>query len=89
MRVIVRTPDLRWPVRVPIPLSMAGTVVNFIPEKTLEKTRESLPPQFRELLTKPVLRYLIGECVHVLKEYRGLEIVHVESTDGDMVSITL
>lgn len=89
MRVIVRTPDLRWPVRVPIPLSMAGTVVNFIPERELEKAREKAPPEFRALLTKPMLRYLVGECVHTLKEYRGLEIVHVESTGGDMVSITL
>ena len=89
MRVIVRTPDLRWPIRVPIPLSMAGTVVNFIPERVLVRAREKAPAEFRELLTKPMLRYLVGECVHTLKEYRGLEIVHVESADGDTVSITL
>ena len=89
MRVIVRTPDLRWPIRVPIPLGMAGTVVNFIPERTLARAREKVPPELRELLTKPMLRYLVGECVHVLKEYRGLEIVHVESGDGEQVSITL
>ena len=89
MRVIVRTPDLRWPIRIPIPLGMAGTVVNFIPERELEKAREKAPAEFRALLTKPMLRCLVGECAHTLKEYRGLEIVHVESTDGDMVSITL
>lgn len=89
MRVVVRTPDLRWPIRVPIPLSMAGVAVNFIPERELEKAREKAPAEFRALLTKPMLRYLVGECVHTLKEYRGLEIVHVESADGDIVSITL
>lgn len=36
-----------------------------------------------------MLRYLVGECVHTLKEYRGLEIVHVESAGGETVSITL
>lgn len=89
MRVIVRTPDLRWPIRVGIPLGLAGAVVGFIPERELEKARMKAPPEFRELLTKPMLRYLVRECVHTLKEYRGLEIVHVESADGDTVSITL
>lgn len=89
MRVIVHTPDLRWPVRIPIPLGMAGTVVNFIPERILTQAREKAPPELRKLLTRPVLRYLIGECVHVLKEYRGLEIIHVESAEGELVSITL
>ena len=81
MRIVVRTPELRWPIRVPIPLSMAGMAVSFIREKS--------PPELRELLTKPMLRYLVGECVHTLKEYRGLEIVHVESAGGETVSITL
>ena len=89
MRVIVRTPDLRWPIRFPIPLGMAGMAVNLIPERELEKAREKAPPELRGLVTKPMLRYLVGECVHVLKEYRGLEIIHVESADGDIVSITL
>lgn len=89
MRIVVRTPELRWPIRVPIPLSMAGMAMSFIPERTLAQAREKSPPELRELLTKPMLRYLVGECVHTLKEYRGLEIVHVESAGGETVSITL
>ena len=89
MRVLVRTPDLRFPIWVPIPLSLAGVAVSFIPEKTLEKARKDVPPAFQGMLTKPMLKFLVGECAYIFKEYKGLEIVHVESTDGTWVSITL
>ena len=45
MRIVVRTPELRWPIRVPIPLSMAGMAVSFIPERTLAQAREKSPPR--------------------------------------------
>ena len=89
MRVLVRAPDLPFPIRIPIPLGLAGVAVSFIPEKTLEKARKDVPPAFQGLITKPMLKLLVGECTHILKEYKGLEIVHVESTDGTWVSITL
>ena len=89
MRVLVRDPGMRFPIRIPIPLGMAGMVVNFIPERILEKAKANVPPAFQGLVTKPMLKYLVGECVHILKEYKGLEVIHVESTDGTWVSITL
>ena len=89
MRVLVRDPGMRFPIRIPIPLGMAGMVVNFIPEKTLEQAKKSVPPAFHGLLTRPMLKYFVGECTHILKEYKGLEVVHVESADGTFVSITL
>ena len=63
--------------------------MSFIPEKTLEKARKDVPPAFQGLLTKPMLKFLVGECTYILKEYKGLEIVHVETTGGELVSITL
>ena len=89
MRVLVRSPEMPFPLRIPIPLGMAGTVVNFIPERVLEKAKRDVPPNFQGLLTKPVLKFFVGECAHILKEYKGLEIIHVESTDGTLVSIIL
>ena len=89
MRVLVRDPDMPFPIRIPIPLGMAGVAVNFIPERILEKAKRDVPPAFQGLVTKPMLKYLVGECAYILKEYKGLEIVHVESTDGTWVSITL
>ena len=89
MRVLVRAPDLRFPIRIPVPLGLAGVAVSFIPEKTLEKARKDVPPAFQGLLTKPMLKFLVGECTYILKEYKGLEVIHVESVDSTFVSITL
>ena len=89
MRVLVRSPEMPLSIRIPIPLGMAEVAVNFIPEKTLEKAKKDVPPAFQGMLTKAMLKSLLGQCAHLLKEYRGLEVVHVESTDGTFVSITL
>ena len=89
MRVLVRTPDLRFPIWVPIPLGLAGAAVSIIPEQTLAEVRADLPQGVQPLLTKPMLKKLVKECAHVLKGYRGLEVVHVESADGTLVSIHL
>ena len=32
---------------------------------------------------------ILGECLDVLRENKGLEVVHVEASDGTFVSITL
>ena len=89
MRVLVRAPDLRFPIWVPIPLSLAGAAVNLVPEQTLAEVRADLPQGVQPFLTKPVLKKLLKECAHILKAYKGLEVVHVESADGTWVSITL
>ena len=89
MRILVRSPEMPISIRLPIPLGLAEVAVSFIPEKTLEKARKDVPPAFQGLLTKPMLKLLVGECTDILKEYRGLEIVHVETPDGELVSITL
>ena len=80
MRVIVRSEDVRlW---LPIPMVLAGAAVALMPESALVEP-------YRDLLTKPLLRKLVRECRSVLKRYRGLEIVRVESQDGPFVSIRL
>ena len=89
MRVLVRASDLRFPIWVPIPLGLAGVAVNLIPEQTLTEVRADLPQGVQPLLTKPMLKKLVKECAHILKRHRGLELVHVETSDGTLVSIHL
>lgn len=40
-------------------------------------------------MTKENLRLILAECGDVLKENKGLEVVHVEAADGTFVSIIL
>ena len=40
-------------------------------------------------ITRQVLVMLLDECMDILKENKGLEVVHVEAADGTFVSIKL
>ena len=42
-----------------------------------------------ELVTKETINLIVKECMDILKENKGLEVVHVEASDGTFVSIKL
>ena len=44
---------------------------------------------YASLVTKANIRMILEESLDILKENKGLEIVHVEATDGTFVSIKL
>ncbi|MGX9754684.1 hypothetical protein ACWYRQ_00315 [Clostridioides difficile] len=87
MRIIVRSKETNlW---LPIPLSLASTAVLLLPESVIAEIKKSLPEQYHEVVTKKFLQELVRECQSVLKQYKGLEIIHVETQDGTFVSIRL
>lgn len=87
MRIIVRSKEIKlW---LPVPLSLASAAVALLPETVVEDMKQSAPEPFKEILTKEFLRKLVRECRSILKEYKGLEIVHVKAMDGTYVSIRL
>ena len=49
--------------------------------------RRDVPPPYDVLITRQVLVMLLDECMDILKENKGLEVVHVEAADGTFVSI--
>lgn len=87
MRIIVRSNKVRlW---LPIPLCCVSTAVSLLPESALTDFRNSVPAPYKELVTKEILKELVKQCLYLLKQYKGLEIVHVEASDGTFVSIRL
>ncbi|MDO4544547.1 MAG: hypothetical protein Q4C25_00175 [Bacillota bacterium] len=87
MKIKIRTKGFR--LSMPVPLRMAGMMVRMIPDKQFEQMREETPPPYDALMTKEVFVMLCQECLDVLREYKGLEMVHVEASDGTFVSIKL
>lgn len=87
MRITVRSGHTK--LFLPVPLALADTAVSLLPDSAVEDMKKSLPLSYQELITKKNLRLVIRECRAVLKEYRGLEIVHVEDHNGTFVSIRL
>lgn len=89
MWIKVHAPELKHNISIPVPLGLAGTVVGLVPEWVLAQNLAGMPEEFQTILTKPFLRRILRECGHTLRKYKGLEIVHVESADGTLVSIRL
>ena len=87
MKVKIRTKDFRF--FLPVPASLIGFAVKLIPDKACEKMRASTPAPYCCLITKENIRRTAKECLDVLKEHKGLEIIHVEAEDGTFVSVKL
>ena len=87
MNVKIRTPEFRF--SMPVPVSMAGFVVRLLPDRVFETLRANTPEPYRCLITKQRIGMIAGECLDVLRENPGLEIVHMEAQDGTFVSVRL
>lgn len=87
MRVKIRTKDIRF--SIPVPVSMAGFVIKLIPERVFTEINFHTPKPYRALVTKDTISLILRECLDILRENKGLEIVHVEASDGTFVSIKL
>lgn len=87
MKVKIRTKDVRF--SMPVPVTMIGFVVKLMPDRVFEDMRLHTPEPYSCLITKESISMILGECLDVLKENKGLEIVHVEAADGTFESIRL
>ena len=87
MKIKIRTEAFRF--TMPVPVRMAGFVIKILPSKAFAQMQAKTPEKYRPLVTKTNLRMLVNECLGILKENKGLEIVHVEAADGTFVSIKL
>lgn len=87
MMVVVRSKDVN--LRIPVPMGMASLAVKVIPEAAFRQMRRDVPLPYDVLITRQVLVMLLDECMDILKENKGLEVVHVEAADGTFVSIKL
>lgn len=89
-------------ITVPCPLGLARFVVALIPQRVFdrmaENAREEIPEEERERagqamselpLEKTLILDILDAVGGVAREFKGLEVVHVESADGSLVSIVL
>lgn len=87
MRIIVRSKERNlW---IPIPTGLIGGAIALMPQAVLLEIRKNAPEQYGQFVTKEYLKLIYMECRDIINEYKGLEIVHVETQDGTYVSIKL
>ena len=73
MMVVVRSKDVN--LRIPVPMGMASLAVKVIPEAAFRQMRRDVPPPYDVLITRQVLVMLLDECMDILKENKGLEVI--------------
>lgn len=89
MRVKIITPGFRFVLPAPVPLSFGKVIIKGIPQSVFDKMRSEMPSGFEWMASKDIVLYMYTECISVLQEHKGLEIVHVEADDGTYISIKL
>ena len=87
MKVKIKTRDLNF--SMPVPVTMVGMVAKLVPERVYGKLREQTPEPYDCLVSKENISLILSACIDILKENKGLEVVHVEGRDGTFVSIKL
>lgn len=87
MKVKIRASGVRF--TLPVPLCMVRLAIGLTPSKAFEQAAASIPEPYRSFATKKAVRRIAGECLDVLKENKGLEVVRVEARDHTFVSIRL
>lgn len=87
MIVKIRTTEFR--LYLPVPVRMAGFVIKILPNRLFEEMRLHTSEPYRDLVSKQSIHMIVQECLDILKENKGLEVIHVEAADGTFVSIKL
>lgn len=87
MKVKIRTKDFHF--SMPVPVSLIGFVTKLIPDRIYGELRLTTPEPYAALVTKDNVSMILNECQDILRENKGLEIVHVDASDGTFVSIIL
>lgn len=87
MKVKIRTKDIRF--TMPVPAALIGVVVKFIPDRVFEQLRVNTPEPYCGLVTKENISMILEECLDIIKENKGLEVIHVEASDDTFVSVKL
>lgn len=87
MKVKIKTNDIHF--SMPVPVNMIGFVIKLLPNKMFEEAKKNTPEPYCNFITKEIICMILEESLDILKENKGLEIVHVEAKDGTFISIKL
>lgn len=87
MKIKVRTDKARFVFAVPT--WMAAWAVKRIPEPVFSNMQQRIKAPYDQLATKENAGILIEACVDVLKENKGLEVIRVNTSRGEFISIVL
>ena len=76
MKIVVKTPELRFKIRLYLPLSLSAFVLKKVGRATTKKYAD-------------IDFSMMAKSLHILKKYKGLKLVEVRSKDGTEINIVV
>lgn len=73
----------------PLPAGFALWLTPHLPAVVFAEMSRSVPAPYDALVTREALSLFCSALREVMEECRGLEIIHVETADGTLISIRL
>ena len=73
----------------PIPVGLGLFVLRHLPSAALNGMQQHVPAPYNALVTRQALCLIVAVVQDMAADYRGLELIHVATTDGTFVSVRL
>lgn len=83
MKIVIKSKDMRFKLPMYVPLSMCIFFINKY-SKSFSKYSDSVNEYFRNIDPDA-----LSESLEILKEYKGLKIVDIKDSEGNIVEITV
>lgn len=87
MKIKIRTSKVKF--SMPVPSSMTGMAIKAIPESVFEDLRRKADDSLAQYISREMFLMIYEECRDIFDGNKGLEIVHIEDSDGTFVSVKL
>lgn len=87
MKVTVKSEDIN--ISIPVPLAMADIAIRAVPDRVFEKIMDRTGISCDVDVCRDAVSMMIKECRDIFSMNRGLEIIHVEGSDGTYISVVL
>ena len=87
MKIKIRTSKVKF--SMPVPSSMTGRAIKAIPDSVFDDLRRKADDSLAQYISREMFLMVYEECRDIFDKNKGLEIVHVEDSDGTFVSVKL
>ncbi|MBC5690137.1 hypothetical protein H8S37_14565 [Mediterraneibacter sp. NSJ-55] len=86
MKIHIKTPD-GHNIKMPVPVGCAAFFIQRLPDSLFKNVQNKICYPFNTLLTKEIVSLMLSQCTDIIKENKGLEVIHIEAKDGTYVSV--
>ena len=85
MKIKIKTSKVKFS----IPSGMTGRAIKAIPDSVFDDLRRKADDSLAQYISREMFLMIYEECRDIFDKNKGLEILHIEDSDGTFVSVKL